>query len=128
MEAATHGVHAVLNALELETDVETALLKFVRQLEADYAAAQDITLFVFAVRTFFVWHRAPELGEKPEAVSRIREAWVRQNEEIYTQWLSSMEDNPESLKWAKWTFQAKMSIFAEFLEELRTAAAGATAS
>lgn len=128
MEAATHGVHAVLNALEAESDVETALLKFVRQLEADYAPAQDIALFVFAVRAFFVWHRAPELGEKPEAVIRIREIWVRQNEEIYTQWLSSMEDNPESLKWAKWTFQAKMSILTEFLEELRTASTTAAAS
>lgn len=116
MEGAAQGITAVLAALENEKTVEAALLGYVQALETAYAKVQDIALFVFAVRTFFCWHRAPDLIEEPGAIARIREVWVEQNEMAYTRWLASMEDNPEGLKWAKWTFQAKTSILTEFLE------------
>ena len=104
----------MLEALTEEPSVEKALLKFTLQLEADYADTQDIALFVFALRAFFCWHRAPELLSKPDAVKQLQDAWIAQNEGIYTEWLASAEDDPELLKWSKWTFQAKMSILKEF--------------
>jgi hypothetical protein len=116
METAAHAMAAVLATLEKEKTVEGALTIYVQALEMAYAEVQDIALFVFALRAFFCWHRAPELAEEPGAIARIREAWVEQNEMAYTKWLASMEDNPEGLKWAKWTFQAKTSILTEFLE------------
>lgn len=111
----------MLEALIEESSVERALLKFTLQLESDYADTQDITLFVFALRAFFCWHRAPELLVNPETVKKVQEAWIAQNDGIYTEWLASSEDDPELLKWSKWTFQAKMSILNEF-------AAGAAAA
>lgn len=117
MEATPHCFRDALLALTQQTSVADALLSFVRELEREYSAAQDITLFIFALRCFFCWHRAEELCDQAAEVKRIEEIWVAQNEEIYTTWLSSMEDNAASLKWAKWTFQAKTSILAEFLTQ-----------
>jgi hypothetical protein len=116
MDTAAHGIASVLTSLENEKTVEAALTSYVQALETAYAGVQDIALFVFALRAFFCWHRAPELAREAGAVARIREAWIEQNEMAYTKWLASMEDNPEGLKWAKWTFQAKTSILTEFLE------------
>lgn len=116
MQAASEGIKRLLEALTEETTAEKALLRFTLQLEADYADTQDITLFVFALRSFFCWHRAPELAATPDIGKRIQDAWVVQNEGIYADWLASAEDDPELLKWSKWTFQAKMSILQEFLQ------------
>ncbi len=116
MNEASAGIRAVLTALERADSAEAALLKFVKQLEFDYAESHDITLFVFALRSFFCWHRASEFLKSPEAVARVREAWIKQNDMIYTAWLSSAEDDPELLKWSKWTFQAKLSILKDALE------------
>jgi hypothetical protein len=116
MEAASRGVCHMLEAFTEEGAVEKALLHFTLQLELDYADTQNITLFVFALRSFFCWHRAPELLERPGLVTRIQQSWIQQNEELYAQWLGSAEDDPEGLKWSKWTFQAKMSILKEFVD------------
>jgi hypothetical protein len=128
MEAASSGIKYMLEALTEEASVERALLKFTLQLESDYADTQDITLFVFALRAFFCWHRAPELAAAPESVKRVQDAWIAQNEGIYAEWLASSEDDPELLKWSKWTFQAKMSLFKEFLDGAAAATAAATAA
>lgn len=127
MEQASQGIHTVLSAFTEEASVESALLRYVAQLERDYADVQDIVLFVFALRSFFCWHRAEELKENPDAIARIRERWIGQNDRIYTDWLSSIEDDPSLLKWAKWTFQAKNTILSEFLEGHLGAGAGARA-
>jgi hypothetical protein len=119
MEAASRGAKYMLEAFTEESSVEHALLRFTLQLEADYADTQDITLFVFALRSFFMWHRAPELAAAPDAVKRVQDTWIAQNEGIYSNWLTSAEDDPELLKWSKWTFQAKMSILKEFVEGLK---------
>ena len=116
MNTASRGVRSVLETFSEEPIVEEALLKFVRQLETDYADVQDINLFVFALRTFFCWHRAPELIEAPETIPRIQRAWLDQNEEIYSKWLTSMNDDHEPLKWFKWTFQAKNTILKDFVQ------------
>jgi hypothetical protein len=116
MEAASNGVRVLLSVLSDEVDVAEALLKFSRQMEEDYAEVQDINLFIFAIRAFFCWHRAEEFHTKVDKVERVRGAWLHENDGKYTRWLGSVEDNPEDLKWAKWTFQAKNSIFMEFLE------------
>ncbi len=113
----------MLEAFTEEDTVDRALLRFTLQLEADYADTQNIALFVFALRSFFCWHRAPELAAAPEAVKRVQAAWIEQNDGIYASWLTSSEDDPEFLKWSKWTFQAKMSILKEFLEKEAAAAA-----
>lgn len=121
MEAASSGIKQMLEALTEESSVERALLKFTLQLESDYADTQDITLFVFALRSFFCWHRAPELT--PESAKKVQDAWMAQNEGIYAEWLASAEDDPEFLKWSKWTFQAKMSLLKEFLDGAAAAVA-----
>jgi hypothetical protein len=123
MEAASEGIKHMLEALTEEGLVEKALLRFTLQLEADYADTQDIGLFVFALRSFFCWHRAAELASTPDAVKRVQMAWLAQNDGIYANWLASAEDDPELLKWSKWTFQAKMSILDEFIEGLPKASA-----
>lgn len=125
MEDASRGIKHMLEALTEEPSVEKALLKFALQLESDYADTQDITLFVFALRAFFCWHRAPELLVNPETAKKVREAWISQNDGIYTEWLASSEDDPELLKWSKWTFQAKMSILNDYASGA-AAPAGAT--
>ena len=116
MDAASRGARDVLCGFMKANNPETALLKFVRQLEDDYAESQDIALFIFGVRAFFCWPDAVWIAEHPESVERIQGAWLIQNEEDYTRWLLSAEDNPERLKWAKWTFQAKSSILSEFVK------------
>lgn len=116
MDQASAAIRQVLTVFTTKERVEDALLEFVAQLERDYAASEDIALFIFAIRSFFCWHRAPELVSDLRAVATIRDAWLAQNECIYAQWLSSMEDNPRALRWAKWTFQAKNSILDEFLK------------
>ena len=116
MEAASTAIQTVLITLTATQKVGDALQLFVKQLEKDYLESEDITLFVFALRAFFCWQRAPELLSDSRAVAEVRGAWLKQNDGIYTQWLSSAEDNPKELRWAKWTFQAKNSIFDEYLK------------
>lgn len=116
MEAASNSARTLLSVLMDEPDVVVALLKFSRQMEEDYTEVQDITLFVFAIRCFFCWHKAEEFHKSPEKVAQVRAAWLAENDSKYTKWLGSFEDNHQDLKWAKWTFQAKSSIFTEFLE------------
>jgi hypothetical protein len=114
MEVTSKAIRSVLESFSKEESVEEALMKFVRQLEVDYEEVQDINLYIFALRTFFCWHRAPELLEKPETIPRILSRWLDQNDAIYTKWLSSVNDDHEPLKWYKWTFQAKITILKEF--------------
>lgn len=125
MSAASSGIRKVLAALEATEKVEDALLQYVAELEANYLESEDITLFIFAVRSFFCWHRAPELAADVTAVAAVRDAWLKQNDCVYSNWLASAVDDPKILRWAKWTFQAKNSILDEFLiEQKRAAAAG----
>jgi hypothetical protein len=116
MEAASNSVRTILSVLSDEENVGDALLKFTRQLEEDYLESQDITLFIFALRTFFCWHRSHELAEDPEKVKKIQAEWLHHNDALYTTWLTSKKDHHVELLWAKWTFQAKNSILLEFLE------------
>jgi hypothetical protein len=117
MEAASNGVRVLFSVLLEEADIAETLLKFSRQLEEDYLEVQDISLFVFAIRSFFCLERAEELRSAPEKVELIRSTWMKENDAKYTGWLSSIDDNHESLKWSKWTFQAKNSILTEFLDK-----------
>lgn len=123
MEGTAHAIRDVLAEFEQCESVADALLAFVRQLESDYAKCQDIALFIFAIRCFFCWHRAPELALDKKEVARVESLWIDQNENMYTDWLASTHDNPEDLKWAKWTFQAKTSLLAEFLQSCKGVAA-----
>jgi hypothetical protein len=116
MEEASKGIKEVLSALETQPNVADALLFYVKPLEDDYRKQQDIILFVFAVKSFFCWHRAPELLDSHEEVERVRAAWAADNERVYLNWLSSLKDDSQDLKWAKWTYQAKNSILQEFLK------------
>ena len=119
MNTASRAVRNVLETFSEEPDVGIALLKFVRQLEEDYADVQDINLFVFALRTFFCWHRAHELLESPDTIPSIQRVWLDKNDELYTKWLTSVNDDHEPLKWYKWTFQAKNTILKEFAQGLK---------
>lgn len=115
MEKATVAIHQVLTAFTEKENVADALIEFVKQLETDLAKSQDIVLFIFAMRSFFCWHRAEELALNKKEVGRVKELWMEQNDSAYSRWLSSREDQSEQLKWEKWTFQAKISLLAEFV-------------
>jgi hypothetical protein len=121
MNTASRAVRSVLETFSEEPVVEEALMKFVRQLEDDYVDVQDINLFIFALRTFFCWHRASELLDQPDIIPRIQRTWLDQNDQIYTKWLTSVNDDHEGLKWFKWTFQAKNTILKEFANGLKVA-------
>lgn len=96
--------------------MDDALLSFTIQLEKDYEDTQDINVFIFGLRAFFCWPRATELVESPALAARVRQAWLQQNEETYTKWLSSAnDDDHELLKWSKWTFQAKSTLLNDFI-------------
>jgi len=115
MDAASIGVFSMLSTMPDTAPVEEVFMKFVRQLEEAYKPTVNIALFIFAVRAFFCWHRAPELCGETEAINGIRAAWLKQNTELYNEWLRSTNDDHGELKWEKWTFQAKNTILNEFL-------------
>ena len=119
MEAASNGVRVLFSVLSEELDIAECLVKFSRQMEDDYADTQDIHLFIFSIHCFFCLDAAQQLKKLPEKVKEIRTVWLHENDEKYTHWLSSPDDSHEPLQWAKWTFQAKNSIFDEFLSKGR---------
>lgn len=110
-EAAAHLFQSID---KYETATE-ALLDYTRQMEAAYQASENIVVFIFALRCFFCWPRAQELFTKRGVLEEVQRIWIQQNEEVYTSWLASNDDNPANLKWQKWTFQAKMSILSDML-------------
>jgi hypothetical protein len=112
MEAASKGVKDLLRAISAESP-SVALLTYSRQLEYDHV--DDIDLFIFGIRTFFCLPQAADLRKDTEAVELIRSEWIKQNDQTYNDWLSSTDDAHHSLKWEKWTFQAKNMILDEFL-------------
>jgi hypothetical protein len=80
----------------------------------------DIEAFIMGVRCFFSWHGIDGFDKKTAEHLRIQSIWYSQNEQVYTKWLESGQDDTKILLWAKWTFQAKSSIFDEWLHTRRT--------
>jgi len=106
----------MLETLESNADVTTAVMKFTRQLEIDCAEKMDIVTFIYAIRALFCWHRIHECTSVPEKVKIVRDAWIQQNDGAYSRWLLSPTDNNNMITWAKWTFHAKNSILTEALD------------
>jgi hypothetical protein len=98
-----------------EGNVADELLRYVRTLEENFAETMDIEAFIMGVRCFFSWHGVEGFDKKPKEHERVQAAWYTQNEGVYTKWLESGQDDTKQLMWAKWTFQAKTSIFEEWL-------------
>ena len=120
MEQAVPAVHTLLSSFPATEPVGEVLLRYVKQLEKDLATSQDIVLFIFAVRCFFCWHRSGELAADKKEMDRVKQIWLDQNDTAYSRWLSSREDQADLLKWEKWTFQAKISLLAEFYASAAT--------
>jgi hypothetical protein len=114
----TH-IYSIFKEIDDYTSVSDALIHYTRRLEREYSISQDIVLFIFGFRIFFCWHRAEELLDSPDDIRKIEAAWIEQNDDIYTEWLSSPDDRADSIRWEKWTFQAKTTIFNEFLQSFR---------
>jgi len=112
MEAASKGVKDLLKAISAESPA-VALLTYSRQLQDDHV--EDIDLFIFGIRAFFCLPQAADLRKDAEAVEFVRSEWIKQNDDTYNDWLASTDDTSHSLKWEKWTFQAKNMILEEFL-------------
>jgi hypothetical protein len=110
------AVRHLLNGFDEIAPVEDVLRKYVKHLEEQYAPNKEITLFIFALRCFFSWHRMEGFEQNVVAHKSIRDAWFEQNEGTYTHWLTTNQDDTNILMWAKWTFQAKNSIFDEWIE------------
>ena len=98
-----------------EGNVADELLRYVKNLEESFAESMDIEAFIMGVRCFFSWHGIEGFDKKPKEHERVKAAWYTQNEGVYTKWLESGQDDTKQLMWAKWTFQAKTSIFEEWL-------------
>ncbi len=134
MEAAAKAFQTILAAFPEEDGppIKGTLLAFVRQLEVSYAETYDIVAFIYALRCFFCWPPTEELMRDSITIEEVRDTWVGQNDKAYSDWLASMNDDLRPLKWAKWTFQAKMSILNEFanqcLRETRASQEGAAAA
>jgi len=112
METASKGIKHLLKAIATDGPAVT-LLTYSRQLQDDHV--EDIELFIFGIRAFFCAPHAADLRKDAEAVEFIRSEWMKQNDEAYNDWLASTDDAHHSLKWEKWTFQAKNMILDEFL-------------
>jgi hypothetical protein len=127
MEAAAKAFQTILEAFPEKEDVavEDLLLDFVKQIETTYGETYDIVTFIFALRCFFCWPPTEELMRDPATLQRVQDKWIEQNDSAYMGWLASMNDDLRPLKWAKWTFQAKMSILKEFIVQCEREAAAA---
>ena len=98
-----------------EGNVADELMRYVKSLEESFAESMDIEAFIMGVRCFFSWHGIEGFEKKTKEHERIQAVWYTQNEGVYTKWLESGQDDTKQLMWAKWTFQAKTSIFEEWL-------------
>jgi hypothetical protein len=112
MEAASKGVKDIFSAITNENPA-IALLTFSRQVHEDHIG--NIDLFIFGIRLFFCLPEAEEFRRDKELVEFVRAEWIKQNDDAYDDWLSSTDDAHHSLKWEKWTFQAKNAILDEYL-------------
>jgi hypothetical protein len=113
----SEAIKHLLTGFDDTAPVEQELLRYVKHLETDYAPKMEIAPFIFALRCFFAWHRVDGFERNTAAHKLIRDTWFQQNEQTYTAWLAMNQDDTEPLMWAKWTFQAKNSIFDEWLKQ-----------
>ena len=111
----TAAIRALINGFQ-EGPVEKEIQRYIKSLESAFFQTMDIEAFVMGVKCLFSWHRLEEFENDTEAHTRILTAWYKQNEETYTGWLSSEKDDTKTLMWAKWTFQAKNSVFDEWIQ------------
>ena len=115
----TAAIRALINGFQ-EGPVEKEIQRYIKSLESAFFQTMDIEAFIMGVKCLFSWHRLEEFENDTEAHTRILTAWYKQNEETYTGWLSSGKDDTKALMWAKWTFQAKNSVFDEWIQTLYT--------
>jgi len=113
------SIRALLGGFR-DGNVADELLRYVKSLEDDFGESMDIEAFIMGVRCFFSWHGIDGFDKKTADHIRVQSAWYIQNEQVYTKWLESGQDDTKKLLWAKWTFQAKSSIFDEWLHTRRT--------
>jgi len=110
----TEAIRALINGFQ-DGPVENEIIRYVKSFEKAFEATMDIEAFIMGIRCLFSWHRLEEFENDTEAHHLILTAWFTQNEETYTKWLASGKDDTKVLMWAKWTFQAKSSIFEEWV-------------
>lgn len=115
----TAAIRALINGFQ-EGPVEKEIQRYIKSFEIAFEESMDIEAFIMGVKCLFSWHRLEEFENNTEAHRRILTSWYKQNEEMYTSWLSSGKDDTKKLMWAKWTFQAKNSIFEEFIQTRQT--------
>ena len=115
----TAAIRALINGFK-EGSVEKEIQRYVEDFEKAFFSTMDIEAFIMGMKCLFSWHRLEDFETDTEAHTRILAAWYKQNEEIYTTWLSSGKDDTKELMWAKWTFQAKNSIFEEWVHTKNT--------
>jgi len=110
----TGAIRALINGFK-EGPVEKEIQRYIQDFEKTFFSTMDIEAFIMGVKCLFSWHRLEEFETDTDAHTRIFAAWYKQNEETYTRWLSSARDETKELMWAKWTFQAKNTIFEEWV-------------
>jgi hypothetical protein len=115
----TAAIRALINGFQ-DGPVEKEIQRYVLSFEKAFETTMDIEAFIMGIKCLFSWHRLEEFENDSDAHERILTVWYKQNEEIYTNWLNSGKDDTEKLMWAKWTFQAKNSIFEEWVKTKHT--------
>jgi hypothetical protein len=96
--------------------VQDELMRYSAALETAYRSSMDIEAFIFGLRCFFSWHSVDGFEHDKKAHKAIRDMWLHQTDGFYNTWLTSGKDDTQDLLWSKWTFQAKSSIFEEWLQ------------
>ena len=96
--------------------VQDELMRYSAALETAYRPTMDIEAFIFGLRCFFSWHSVDGFEHDKKAHKAIRDMWLHQTDGFYNTWLTSGKDDTQDLLWSKWTFQAKSSIFEEWLQ------------
>jgi len=111
----TVAISILINGFQ-KGPVEKEIIRYIKSFEKAFEASMDIEAFIMGVRCLFSWHKLEGFENDLEAHARIFEVWFKQNEDTYTKWLESGQDETKKLMWAKWTFQAKNSIFIEWIK------------
>ena len=100
----------------LTASISDEMLRYFSSLETAYRPTMDIEAFIFGIRCFFCLHIVDGFEHDKKTHAILRDMWLHQADTFYSTWLASGKDDTQDLLWSKWTFQAKTSIFEEWLQ------------
>jgi len=110
------AARTLYKGFNLTASIQDEMLRYFSCLETAYRPTMDIEAFIFGVRCFFCLHSVDGFEHDKKTHKFLRDTWLHQADAFYASWLASGKDDTQDLLWSKWTFQAKSSIFEEWLQ------------